>query len=66
MLTTAEAITWLPALGGRARLAFPVPVDPALVGVVLHAQAVQAELDPFGALSLLSSSNGLRLVVGAL
>lgn len=65
-LVVPVATQWLPVAGGRAAWQQGVPQSPALVGVRLLQQVLQAEFGGGGQLVLLSSSAGLELRIGAL
>ncbi|MCA8966982.1 MAG: hypothetical protein KDC48_19025, partial [Planctomycetes bacterium] len=64
--TSVDAVQFAASVAGSANVVLPIPRDPAFVGIVLRQQFLQAELDVFGGLLLLSSSNALELTVGAL
>mgnify|MGYP006915314013 CR=1 FL=1 len=51
-------------VAGVVDVAIQIPNDPALIGVALRHQQLQAGLDAAGALVSLSSSNLLQSVVG--
>ncbi len=52
---------WAPPGGSDDRLA--IPNSPALIGAIIHEQALPLEFDASGRLAL-TSSNGLTLTVG--
>jgi hypothetical protein len=63
LLASAEAAALVVPVAGAAAWQFAVPDDPALIGVQLQHQFLQAEFAG-GALAALSASNALQLVVG--
>ncbi len=64
--TTPDAVQFVPSQAGAAAVELVIPRDPAFVGVQLWQQFLQAEIDAFGGLVSLSSSNALTLTIGAL
>lgn len=65
-LASPDAVVWLQSFSGIVDWRFRVPNAPALVGVALREQIVDAEIGPLGDLLRLTSSNGIALTVGAL
>ncbi|MCA8952583.1 MAG: hypothetical protein KDE27_23930 [Planctomycetes bacterium] len=65
-LASQEAILLHSPQGGAVDYSLPLPNDPAFAGVQLYHQFLQLEVGGQGQLAALSSSNGLRLTIGAL
>ena len=61
LLATTDAVMLVLPSSGTAALQFPIPFDPAFVGVTMHHQFLQLETAP--AVSLLGA-NGVTLTVG--
>ncbi|MFN9331979.1 MAG: hypothetical protein ACK6D1_05195 [Planctomycetota bacterium] len=64
VLTAPDGVLLTQPVAGVLELALPIPNTPALVGVTLWNQQLQAGLDSAGALVSLSSSNLLEILVG--
>jgi hypothetical protein len=52
-------------VGGAAAGSVVIPMDPILVGLALHNQVAQVELDPLLNIIQITASNGLRLSLGS-
>lgn len=65
LLATTDSVQLVVPAGGRAQNSLTIPNDPVLAGLALAHQFVQGEVDALGALTSLSSSNALALVIGA-
>ena len=65
LLANPDATVLLVPSGGSAVTEFGMPLDPAFAGIVLSSQVLQIELDPNFNISLLGSSNGITLTLGA-
>lgn len=64
LLATPDVLTTMLPSGGFVVAGFPVPLNPGLVGIVLHHQFVEAQFGFGGALAAVRSSNALRLTIG--
>ena len=65
LLVSIDSPQFLANFGGSAAMPVMLPNEPSFGGFVLNAQVLQLEL-PGGALSAITSSNGLTLTLGAL
>jgi hypothetical protein len=63
--STPDVVAVLPVMAGEARTAFVVPNLPSLLGAGFEAQTVVVETGVGGAITLLTTSNGLGLTLGA-
>lgn len=64
LLASLDVTLPLLSVGGAARLSFDIPPNPALVGVVVHGQAIEVTATA-GVITSITSSNSLTLTVGA-
>ena len=64
LLVTPDALGLVVPSGGQALVPLPLPLVPSLVGGVLHLQVVPIEFGAGGAITSVTSTNRLRLVLG--
>ena len=62
--TSGESVVLLPATNAQVGWSFPIPSDPSVVGLQLHAQLLVGEFAASG-LQTLSNSNALTLTIGS-
>jgi hypothetical protein len=65
LLVSLDVTQLLLPAGGIARLEFPIPVDPAYIGLQIRNQAVQIELTGNLQIAGIGSSNALLMTVGS-
>jgi len=65
LLATADVLATSVPSGGFVVTGFSVPLNPGLVGIVLHHQFVEAQFGFGGALAAVRSSNALQLTIGS-
>jgi hypothetical protein len=66
LLLNPDVTSLLLPIGGSASMTLTVPAATAYAGLVLNAQAIGLEFDTSGNVSLMTSTNGISLTVGAL
>jgi hypothetical protein len=64
VFASPDVVVFLPSTAGAASIQFALPADPTFVGVPLHNQMVEIEIDAQGQISRINSSNGLVLTAG--
>jgi hypothetical protein len=64
LLANPDATMLLLPTGGQVTSQFSLATSPAFVGVVLHHQVLQVELDPTLQITQIGSSNGIALTMG--
>jgi hypothetical protein len=64
LLVTPDALGLVVPSGGQALVPLPLPLVPSLVGGVLHLQVVPIEFGAGGAITSVTSTNRLGLVLG--
>lgn len=66
LLTSTEIVLLLATTGSVARAEFALPNSTILIGTTFRQQTLPLELDQFGALAAVRSSNALAATIGAL
>ena len=64
LLASPDGVLLLRPTAGSVTNQLALPLDPAFVGVVLHNQVLQVEVDPLLHITRIGSSNGITLTVG--
>jgi len=65
LLVNSVAISFVVPVGGSASVQLAIPNAVAFVGIVLHDQVVQAEVDPLLNLLSITSTNGIAFTIGS-
>jgi hypothetical protein len=65
LLVHSVAISFVVPVGGSASVQLAIPNAVAFVGIVLHDQVVQAEVDPLLNLLSITSTNGIAFTIGS-
>ncbi len=64
LFATPDVSAGLVPVGGFVTTGFVVPLDPGLIGTVLHQQMLELQFGPGGAIAAVRTSNGLVLTLG--